>query len=277
MAGLADIFIVGTGIVSVRQITPEVVAAIRKSNEVFYLDTTVGIHDFLKNNCERVTDLHGSSYREGNGRIEAYNVMAATVIEAAIDHPPVTFALYGHPLVYALPPFKIIEASKLLGLSVKIYPGISSLDTLFIDLQVDPATQGLQMYEATDLLLRERPLQADVPCVLWQVGTVETELYSAATNTPARFHRLRDYLLKFYPPEHVVTVVSSSTHPLIASQRCEFPLKDISHHSESLHQGATMYIPAAAVRGIVNEEMASQLSSRSHLAELVGPSPTQES
>ena len=50
--------------------------------------------------------------------------------------------------------------------------GVSSLDTMFIDLDLDPAYDGLQMYEATDLLVKQRPLQPDVPCLLWQVGAV---------------------------------------------------------------------------------------------------------
>jgi hypothetical protein len=42
-----DLYIVGLGIVSVRQITREVESAIRRSMEILYASDAIGIHDFL--------------------------------------------------------------------------------------------------------------------------------------------------------------------------------------------------------------------------------------
>ena len=72
-------------------------------------------------------------------------------------NPPVCLATYGHPWVYCYPTTLITRAAPLLGLRVEVFPGVSPFDTLLVDLGMDIALDGIQMYEATDLLLRRRP------------------------------------------------------------------------------------------------------------------------
>jgi precorrin-3B methylase len=80
--------------------------------------------------------------------------MAAEVVSAALSTPPVCLAAYGHPWVYCYPTTLIHYAAPLLHLHVEVFPGISSFDTLLVDLGTDIAFDGMQMYEASDLLLR---------------------------------------------------------------------------------------------------------------------------
>jgi uncharacterized protein YabN with tetrapyrrole methylase and pyrophosphatase domain len=254
-----DIYIVGLGIVSVHQITHEAEAAMRRSREILYVANDFGFAEYLPQLCAHVTDL-STAYQEGEDRINAYNMMTAKVIEAALDHPPVTFALYGHPLVFALPPFQILKVASLLGLRTKVLPGISAMDCLFVDLKLDPA-EGLQMYEATDLLLRQIPLQPDIACLIWQIGAVETRLYSRSTSKPERFSRTKNYLLKYYPPEHKVTAVYSSSFPLVPSQLTTLALKDMEMYAEDLSSGVTLYIPPVQVRPIVDHELLKDIDS----------------
>lgn len=271
-----DIYIVGLGIVNVHQITREVDEALRRSCEILYLAQEFGLVEYLQQLCPKVTNLHSVSYREGDNRMNAYNMMTAKVIEAALDHPPVTFALYGHPLVFALPPFQILKVASLLGLRVRLLPGISAMDCLFIDLKLDPG-RGLQIYEATDMLLLQRPLQPEVACLIWQIGAIESLLYSVATNRPERFSRLKNYLLQYYPPEHKVIAAYSSTFPLIPSLLTEFPLGEIEAYAQKLHAGVTLYIPPVSTRPVVDLELLKDLDSVSHLQKIVDPPATPSS
>lgn len=250
-----DIYIIGTGIIPAFHLTREAEAAIRHSNEVLYVDKSFGVEELLSSLCPRLTDLHAASYREGVARLDAYRTMAARVIEAALDHPPVTFALYGHPLVYAMPPFFVIHAAELLHLRTKVLPGISSLDTMFADLKFDPCTQGVQMYEATDLLLRRRPIQPDVPCFIWQIGTVESRLYSESQSKPNRFARIKEYLLSFYPPTTRMLAVYSPSLPLVSPTISEFTLDTIEERANDLHQGVTVFIPPIRIRPVEDEDI----------------------
>lgn len=263
-----DIYIIGLGIQSVRHITREAEAAISRSKEVLYISADFGIREFLEERCPKVTDLHTVSYHEANERMDAYDTMSAKVIEAALDHPPVTFALYGHPMVFVAPSRLVIESSRILDLRVRVLPAISAMDCLFVDLELDPSLQGLQSYEATDLLLRRRPLQPDVPCLIWQIGAVESILYTERMNKPGRFSRIKQYLLQYYPPDHRMTIVHSSTHPLVKSQIVTCSIAEMDKHAVDLHQGATVYIPPVRIREIQDEELLKKINDTSHLTNI---------
>ena len=71
------------------------------------------------------------------------------------------------------------------------------------------------------LLLRRRPLQPDVPALIWQIGNLETTLHSSRPSAPARFERLVAHLESFYAPEHPVYVVYASPHPLLDANLLE--------------------------------------------------------
>src|SRR2546425_219321 len=113
---MTDIWIAGLGLQTVNQVTREVEQAIRASKEVLYVDTGVATRTFLETLCPRVTPLFDESYSAEASRVNASEHMAARVVDAALDRAPVTFALHGHPLVAAHPPFLVLELASALGL-----------------------------------------------------------------------------------------------------------------------------------------------------------------
>jgi hypothetical protein len=72
----------------------------RRSTEILYVSDAIGIEGFLAGLSPTVTEVYVSTLVEGEGRLAKYNAIAASVLEAALDHPPVTFAIAGHPLVF---------------------------------------------------------------------------------------------------------------------------------------------------------------------------------
>lgn len=263
---MADITIAGLGILNVDHVTRETERALRAANEVLYVDTGVATEAFLGTLCPRVTPLFGASYETGGPRRGAYHRMAARVVEAALDHAPVVFAMQGHPVVGATAPGLIARAGRLLGLEVRALPGISAMDCLFAELMLDPVAEGLQMVEATDLLLRRRPLQPDMPALIWQIGAVESCLYAAGVSRPERFRRFLGLMLDHYPAEHRVTAIYASPHPLVATERIEVELGRIGEVAERLHAGHSLYVPAVGRRPIMDAELLARLESPAHLA-----------
>ena len=262
---MIDIYIAGLGMVAVRHITREVDSVLRWSKEILYLDHGFGVKEYLETVCRKVTDLFPLSYREDEPRVNAYDRMSANVLSAALDHSPVTFAIYGHPKVYVYPTVQITEAAKLLGLRVQILPGISSLDCLLTDVGLDPGFEGLQMYEATDLLVCNRPLQPDVPCLLWQIGAIECSLYSRRRSTPERFVHLQQHLLKYYPPSHECHAVHTSGYPLLPSEIDSFMIDELPEQLAKVSPVATLYIPAVRTREIADSKLKEALVSINHL------------
>ena len=247
------------------QITRAVQDACRGSAEILYVDTGIATRTFLETLCPRVTPLFDESYARDASRVSAYHHMAARVVEAALDHPPVTFALHGHPLVAALPPFLVLELAAALDLRVTILPGVSALDALLADLRLDPVVHGIQMYEATDVLLRRRPLQSDVPAILWQIGPIETCLHSQAVSLPGRFARLIAHLRHFYPARHEVVAIHCSPHPIVPATILRFALEDLGGHAAEIHGGFTLYVPPAGARAVLDGVLVGKLYSVEHL------------
>jgi len=224
LAAAPDIWIAGLGVVTAVQVTGEVEQAIRGSREVLYLDTGVATREYLAGLCPRVTSLYEGNYVEEGQRASGYERMAGRVLEAAADHGPVAFVIHGHPLIAVQAPFLVMERARAMGLRVRVLPGVSAIDTVLADLRLDPVVHGFQMYEATDLLLRRRPLQADVPALIWQIGPVETCLHSLRVSRPERFARLVAHLSLYYPPRHEVVAIYCSPHPLVAPTLLRFAL-----------------------------------------------------
>jgi hypothetical protein len=191
--------------------------------------------------------------------------MAIKVVQAALGNPPVTFAIHGHPVVAVHAPFLVLEMAKALKLEVEILPGVSALDALLADLRLDPVVHGLQMYEATDLLLRRRPLQNDVPAIIWQIGPIETALHSHRISRPERFTRFVTHLKQFYPAGHPVVAMYCSPHPLMPPTILRFALEEMGERAEQLHAGFTLYVPPAAGRPVQNVDLLAKLYSVEHL------------
>jgi hypothetical protein len=235
---------------------------------VLFLDTGVATKPFLETLCSRVTPLYQESYAEERPRVSAYRHIAARVMDAALDHPPVTFAIHGHPMVAAHPPFQILELAHALHVEVTVLPGISAIDGILADLRLDPVVHGMQMYEATDLLLRRRPLQPDVPAIIWQIGPLETSLHSMRVSRPERFSRFIAHLRQFYPGGHEVAAIYCSPHPLMPPEILRFRLEDMGDYAPRIHHGFSLYVPPAGARAIQDYELLEKLSSAEHLREL---------
>lgn len=270
---MTDIWIAGLGVRAVNQVTREVEQALRASHHVLYLDAGAATRPYLSSLCPRVTSLFEQSYAAERPRINAYEHMAISVVQAALEDPPVTFAIHGHPVVAVHAPFLVLEMAKALDLRVEILPGISSLDTLFADLRLDPVVHGLQMYEATDLLLRRRPLQNDVPAIIWQIGPLETALHSQRVSRPERFTRFIAHLRQFYPAGHAVAAIYCSPHPLMPPAILRFALEEMGKHAGEIHAGFTLYVPPAAGRPLQDGDLLSKIYSVDHLRSITWGNP----
>jgi uncharacterized protein YabN with tetrapyrrole methylase and pyrophosphatase domain len=249
-----DIGIVGTGIVGAHQLTREAEEVIRRSKRTFVIESGFGIPEYIATLCPEVTEL-GHLYETGKDRLPTYHRMAAAVVSAAVADPPVCLASYGHPCVYCYPTTLITEAAPLLGLHVEIFPGVSAFDTLLVDLGIDIAASGIQMYEATDLLLRRRPIQNDVACIVWQPTVVGDPTYRPGPYTADQFEPLREYLLQFYPADHEASLVTTKTHPLTRSVVQSLKLGDLAAELERAPLVATLYIPALTERPVEDEDL----------------------
>jgi hypothetical protein len=256
----------------VHHLTREAEATIRRCHRVFVVDPSLGVAEHLRSLGPEVVDLL-PFYEPGRPRIETYRRMAAATVTAALDRPPVGFATYGHPWMYCYPTALLHEAARLLDLRVDVVAGVSTLDTLLVDLGHDPSADGLQLYEATDLLLRRRPLQDDVALVLVQVSALAEPTFRPGPTPVDRLRLLQDYLLEVYPPGHTVLSVYSRTHPAMRSVVERHRLDGLAETLAGSPQSGTLFVPPARRRPVVDEDLLETIVARAEPAAPASPPP----
>lgn len=174
MSETSDLCLVGLGL-RLEHLTIETREALRRSRRALFTSYVPGVEEMLRGLCGDLVDL-SHLYRDGSDRLQTYKDMAAVVLEEALEGAPV-----------------------------------SALDCLVADLGVDIVGTGVQMHEATDVVLYRRTLLPELAAVLWQVGVFGTRLHGGrAISDPTRLAELRDHLLQFYEPAHPAILVVSS-------------------------------------------------------------------
>ena len=267
-----DLYIVGLGIVGVRQITREVDDVLARCREVLVVDPGFGVREYLEERCETVTDLVPVTYRELDPRISAYDRMTAAVLDAALDHPPVAFAVYGHPQVYVYPSMQIQEAARLLGLTVQILPGISALDALLLDVGLIRVSRGCRCTGRLTCCFVIAPCRLMSPASSgrsgrWRPSSTRprraSRLASASPSSPAAV----------LPTRSRSSLDLTSTFPLAPSRIDTFPLAELATELPRLPQGATIYIPATEPRRVVDTDLYAEAESVAHLHQITGRTP----
>ncbi|WP_048709744.1 SAM-dependent methyltransferase [Microvirga massiliensis] len=253
-----DIAIVGLGIAGLHQLTRQVEETIRRCTQVFVADTGTGMVEYLKSLGPDVVDLSTPDEARKH-RVLSYRRMATEVVAAATAHAPVCFATYGHPTMFCYPTTLIQRAAIVLDLKVEVLPGISFLDTLLCDLGVDPGFDGLQLYEATDLLVRRRPLQPDVACIITQAPMVANPYSHPGERKLESLRLLQDYLLAFYPPSHEVVLATSAPHPLLEPLIQPIALGALAAALLPSTQLGTLFIPPTVHRPVADEALADRM------------------
>jgi uncharacterized protein YabN with tetrapyrrole methylase and pyrophosphatase domain len=211
-----SLIVVGTGIRAVGQITLEADGAIREADKVYYV-----VADPLTAN--RIRELNGNAedlyrlYGDNKPRIKTYNEMTDQVVATVRSGLKVCFAFYGHPGIFVNSSHRAISILRSEGYSAEMLPGISSIDCLIADLGIDPSRSGLQMFDATDVLLRNRKLDTTCGVVLWQIGCVGDGGFRFQGYDCRHFPRLVEYLKNFYGPDHNMVLYVAAQYSIVSA------------------------------------------------------------
>ncbi len=235
--------ILGTGIEVVSHITFESLDKIKKAAKLFYLVNDKILEEWLlRQNPGGISLAH--HYKTNLDREKIYSNITSEVSGEVIAGNCVTLVFYGHPCVFVRPMRLLINALEPKGHQVKILPAVSALDALLADLKAPLSTEGLQNYEATDLVLYERHLDPRSPLVIWQAGTfanikVSSEL-GLGTNQKKLIFFI-NYLQRFYDGKHTIMIYDGSIYPGYKPEIKSICIKDLN--CNVLTPTSTLYIP----------------------------------
>src|SRR5438105_5067092 len=152
-------------------------------------------------------------YGPAKPRRETYAEIVDTIVGAVTGGARVCVVLYGHPGVFALPGHEAVARVRAAGLPARMLPAVSALDCLLADLGIDPATTGLQTYEATYFFVRRPPVDPRATLVLLQVGMLWESGGASTDAVPGRFAVLLERLAELYGPEREAVLYEASPFP----------------------------------------------------------------
>jgi hypothetical protein len=241
-----SLIVVGSGIKSVGHITLEARGWIRESDITVYCVADPATDVWIQKNARAHFDLY-SLYGNDKPRIDTYNDMTQVMLDNVRAGRDTCAVFYGHPGVFVLPTHRAIQILRAEGYRAAMLPAVSALDCLWADVGVDPSTVGCLEYEATDMLLRRRPVQKDSHVVIWQIGCVGDAGFNFAGYDNRNLDVLVDYLLDFYLPDHQVIHYQGSQYPMCPSRCDTLALAELRH--APVTGISTLYIPPQSRRG----------------------------
>jgi len=251
-----SLVVVGTGIRTVGQMTVEALAWIRVADVVPYLVADPIGEDVVRHlNPAGAVSLRGY-YGEGLHRKQSYDAMIQHILGNVRAGKRTVAAFYGHPGVFAYPSHESVRQARREGYLAFMLPGISAEDCLFADLNVDPAVNGCQSFEATDFLLHDRIVDTSSQLVLWQVGVLGDWTYRHDGYDLRAFPLLVQRLTALYGPWHECTLYEAAVLPSLPPTITKIPLSQLT--AQYVNAGTTMYVPpvrAAAVNWSVASAM----------------------
>lgn len=185
---------------------------LRQADYVFFCVADPATEVWIKTLRPDAYDLY-VFYGENKKRYITYMEMTEAILHYVRQGETVAAVYYGHPGVFVLSTHRAIQIARREGHRAVMRPAVSALDALSADLGIDPSQPGLQTFEATDMLIRQRRLDTSIHVVLWQVGLIGELGYRRQGFLNQGFGLLLDYLESFYGQDHPVLHYIGSRYP----------------------------------------------------------------
>lgn len=209
-----ELIIIGSGIQSLGFIRGEE-NLIKRADAVFYCVADPGTITWIKTLRPDAYDLY-VLYGNHKVRYTTYMQMTEAILHYVRQGKKVVAVYYGHPGIFALSPHRALLLAKREGHKASMKPGVSALDCLCADLSIDPAHPGMQMHEATDMLIRRREPNTTLHVVLWQVGLIGEMGFRDQGYINKNFPVLIEYLQEFYGIDYSITHYVASRYATIS-------------------------------------------------------------
>lgn len=235
-----SLVVAGSGIKFMSHLSVEVMSYIKQSDKVIYSVNEPAMEAWIKKNNSNSESLNLFEDKH-DSRLASYRAMTDYIVENVSKPQHVCVVFYGHPTVFAKSALDAIYEAKKIGYSARILPGISAEDCLYADLCIDPGTNGSLSYEATDFLIRQRPVITTSHLILWQIGIIGALKKSYQHDNSQGIALVRDYLLQFYDANHQVFVYEAALYPHMEPKIFALVLEKLA--SMQFSALSTLYIP----------------------------------
>lgn len=257
---MKQLIIAGTGIKFLSHLTVEVKSVIEKSSCVVFLLNEPAIKNWITKNAKKYISMD-SVYFSSAQRVDSYAKIADEVLKYLQEHDDLCFLIYGHPTIFSSITSEIISKVTSQEVNIQMMPGISALDCLFADLNIDPGMSGLQSYDATEFIVYDHSFSVVSHLVLWQIAIIGKTEIVKNNEININFQKkavniLLRKLMEVYPSEHQIVLYVASQYPGFPFEAQYLKLKDLN--VVDIPRLATLYIPPVRKRQM-NIDVCNQL------------------
>lgn len=235
-----EIIIVGMGPGPVKFLTHEAKDILLAEQEIYFRMSRHPVYQWLRGygiDCISFDPLYalpGVTYDK------VYRIINKTLIMLAASRGKVVYALPGNPVVFEKTPVWMREEAAKEGVSVRVVIGLSFLEVLYHDLEIDPEA-GLQVINGFNFgFYGDYPFTEKLGLLIGQVGFPTEKNPSAGNNN---VEAIMKALLKKFPPDHPVTLVWSTGMPAYENRKATFALADLPKQKGYVRNLATLYVP----------------------------------
>jgi hypothetical protein len=235
------IFIVGAGIHVPAQLTLEAVDALQTCEEVWSNIPEVAQGKMPAELQARMKTLW-PYYQANRPRAANYAAIAEHLLARAVSMHRIGYLTQGHPLVFDSVTNLILRESGALEVAPVIIPGLSSIDTILVDVRYDPA-HGLQVHEASAFARTGTRIDTRAALLLLQLSVFGTRMPRLKRDCPGPDLRpLQAALTAIYPETHCALFVRSGG-PAMRRRVVETEIGRIADVSPDEVLGGSLFIP----------------------------------
>lgn len=252
------LIIAGLGIKFLSHLTKETEKIIQESDKVLYLANDILFPEWIgitNKNSESLDDLYFAKCN----RSDSYHLITQKILAELEHYKNVCFIIYGNPNLLVQVTSLVTSAAENNGCEVYTLPAISSLDCLLADLNINPGAGGMQLFEATELLVYRKIIDVTShvvifqPAAIGQVGHTRNQKLREKT-----LELLSNYLCEFYDGNHQVIIYEASQYPNKKPKVINVLLKNIS--KAKISSKSTIYI-SPLKQGEMCQEMVEKIRS----------------
>jgi len=186
-----------------------------------------------------VESLH-RFYARDKPRHRTYQEMVRHILLLLRRGLEVCVVSYGHPGIFADPMHAAIRKAREEHFEARMLPAVSSIDWLYADLGIDPATRGCQIHDATEFLAYQPRFDPSAGLILLQIGVIGETSIPEQCNQRG-FRVLLDYLSAAYNPRHEIVVYEASHYAIANPTIQRAPLQRA--YGLTLSLASTLYVP----------------------------------
>jgi len=226
--------LVGTGIKTVSHLTEEAKGYICNCDKVLYLVNEPLLEIYIKK-LAKLSETLETVYFKSELREKVYNNIAKKIHKELEKFDSICVVIYGHPCFFSTPG---LLALSYLENSIKtvVCPAISAQDCLYADLRFDPASGGMQTFDATEYLLYDKLIDTSSHIVIYQISMVGNLCLPTSKVNMEAIIFIKKKLLNIYGKGKKAFIYESALYPRNNPTIIEFYLDDLDKQKFYRHR-----------------------------------------